>query len=144
MLATWSSQGWTPDVIGVDYAALLKPSRGFDEQHEALDHIWASLRAIASEYKALVLSASQVNADAYKGNTYWLNQSHFSGSKSLWAHCNAAIGLNFTVPERDQQLTRMNFIVIREREYLSDLPSQFLAVAGTPAIGRFHTISEFI
>jgi replicative DNA helicase len=144
ILDTWANQGWVPDVIGIDYMALLGFSRGFDKQHEAFDHAWARLRALASEYKALVLTASQVNADAYQANTYWLNQSHFTGSKGIWSHCNAAIGLNITTTEREQQITRMNFIVLREREYLSDLPSSYLAVAGCPKIGRFHLISEFI
>lgn len=143
-LDTWANQGWTADIIGIDYAALLASSKGFDKRHEALDHIWARLRAISTEFKALVLTASQVNADAYQGTSYWLNQSHFSGSKGIWSHCNAAIGLNITATERDQQVTRMNWIVLREREYLSGLPSSYLAVAGTPAIGRFHIISEFI
>jgi hypothetical protein len=143
-LTTWANQGWTADIIGLDYAALLASSRGLDKRHEALDHIWARLRAISTEFKALVLTASQVNADAYQGTSYWLNQSHFSGSKGIWSHCNAAIGLNITATERDQQVTRMNWIVLREREYLSGLPSSYLAVAGTPAIGRFHLISEFI
>lgn len=144
ILDTWAAQGWVPDVIGIDYMALLGFSRGFEKQHEAFDHTWARLRALASEYKALVLTASQVNADAYQANTYWLNQSHFTGSKGIWSHCNAAIGLNITTTEREQQITRMNFIVLREREYLSDLPSSYLAVAGCPKIGRFHLISSFI
>lgn len=143
-LLGWANKGWVPDVIGIDYAALLGFSRGFEKSHEAIEHVWSKLRAISSEFKSLVLTASQVNADAYHGSTYWLTQSSFTGSKSIWAYANACLGLNATVTERDQQITRMNWIVLRERNYLSQLPSSYLAVGGAPLLGRFHLISEFI
>lgn len=144
MLLGWANTGWVPDVIGIDYAALFARSRGFDKTHEALDHIYKVLRGISSEFKCLLLTASQVNAESYSANTYWLGMSNFASSKSLWAHVTAALGINHTAQERQQQVTRFNWIVIREREYLSELPSQFLAVAGCPSIARFHTLSSFI
>lgn len=143
-LLGWGAKGWTPDIIGIDYVALIGFSRGFDKQHEALDHIWAKLRAISSEFKSLVLTASQVNSESYQANNYWLTQASFSGSKSIWAHSNACIGLNATTLEREQQITRMNWIVLRERNYLSQLPSPYVASASCPSIGRFHLISSFI
>jgi hypothetical protein len=144
MLLAWANKGWVPDVIGVDYAALLAPSRGIKEKHEALDHIWKSLRQISQELKVLLLTASQTNADSYQASTYWLSKANFAGSKGIWAHCNAAIGINMTNTERRQQVTRFNFIAQREREYLSDVPSEYIAVAGCPHIGRFHLVSEFL
>ncbi len=144
MLLGWANQGWVADVVGVDYAALLAPSRGIKERHEALDHIWKSLRQISQELKVLMLTASQTNADAYNAATYWITKANFSGSKGIWAHCNAAIGINITNTERRQQVCRFNFIAQREREYMSDLPTEYIAVAGCPHIGRFHLLSEFI
>jgi hypothetical protein len=144
ILDTWASDGWVPDIVGIDYAALLGFSRGFDKSHEALEHLWGKLRALSSEFRCLVLTASQVNAESYQANTYWLSQSSFTGSKAIWAACNAAIGINITASERDKQVTRWNWIVLREREYLSNLPSSYLGIAGCPTLGRFHLISEFI
>jgi hypothetical protein len=133
-----------PDVVGLDYAALLAPSRATQERHEALDHIWKTLRQISQELKCLLLTAAQTNADAYKVETYWIRKNNFSGSKGIWAHCNAAIGINITEEEKRLQVTRLNFIAQREREYLSNVKSEYIAVAGCPSIGRFHLISEFI
>lgn len=143
-LAAWANKGWVPDIVGLDYAALLAPSKATQERHEALDHIWKTLRQISQEMKCLLLTASQTNADAYKVETYWIRKNHFSGSKGIWAHCNAAIGINVTEDERRKQVARFNFIALREREYLSNVKSEYIAVAGCPSIGRFHLISEFI
>jgi hypothetical protein len=143
-LAAWANKGWVPDVVGLDYAALLAPSRATQERHEALDHIWKTLRQISQELKCLLLTAAQTNADAYKVETYWIRKNNFSGSKGIWAHCNAAIGINITEEEKRLQVTRLNFIAQREREYLSNVKSEYIAVAGCPSIGRFHLISEFI
>jgi hypothetical protein len=143
-LAAWANKGWVPDVVGLDYAALLAPSKATAERHESLDHIWKTLRQISQEMKCLLLTAAQTNADAYKVETYWIRKNHFSGSKGIWAHCNAAIGINVTEQEKTQQVTRFNYIALREREYLSNVKSEYIAVAGCPSIGRFHLISEFI
>lgn len=140
-LSAWADKGWVPDVVGLDYAGLVAKSP-HTEGHEAHDHIWKNLRAISSEFKILLLTASQVNKEGY--NSWFLSKVNFTGSKGIWAHANAAIGINMTEFERDQQVTRLNYIVLREQEFLADLPSRYVAVAGSPHRGRFHLISRFI
>jgi hypothetical protein len=112
------------------------------EGHEAHDHIWKNLRAISSEFKILLLTASQVNKEGY--NSWYLSKVNFTGSKGIWAHANAAIGINMSEFERDSQICRLNYIVLREQEFLGELPSKYVAVAGSPHRGRFHLISRFI
>jgi hypothetical protein len=130
-----------PDVLGVDYAGLIAKSP-HTEGHEAHDHIWKNLRAISSEFKILLLTASQVNKEAY--SSFWLGKVNFTGSKGIWAHANAAIGINMNEYERESQVCRLNYIVLREMEFLADLPSRHIAVAGSPHRGRFHLVSRFI
>lgn len=50
-----------PDFIIVDYADLLKPVSKFTEKRNQLEEIIEELRAIASEYNAAVITASQAN-----------------------------------------------------------------------------------
>ena len=140
-LESWANKGWVPDVVAIDYAGLLARSKGM-ETHEALDHNWAELRKISSTFKILLLTASQSKATGY--TTRWLGMESFEGSKGINAHCNAVIGINIDQLERQQQVVRFNWIVLREQEYLLQLPSRHIAVAGCPNIGKFHLISEFI
>ena len=137
----WAQKGWLPDVVGIDYAGLLYRKGGV-ETHEAIDHNWAQLRAISSKYKILVLTAEQVKASGY--TKQWLGKEDFAGSKGINAHCNAIIGINMSELERAQQVARFNYIALREAEYLTQLPSRYIAVAGCPIVGRFHLVSEFI
>ena len=140
-LDAWAQKGWLPDVVGIDYAGLLHRKNGV-ETHEAIDHNWAQLRAISSKYKILVLTAEQVKASGY--TKQWLGKEDFAGSKGINAHCNAIIGINMSELERAQQVARFNYIALREADYLTQLPSRYIAVAGCPIIGRFHLVSEFI
>ena len=140
-LSAWADKGWVPDVLGIDYAGLISKSP-HTEGHEAHDHIWKNLRAISSEFKILLITASQVNKEGY--SSFWLGKTNFTGSKGIWAHANAAIGINMSEFERNEQVTRLNYIVLREQEFLAELPSRYVAVAGCPHRGRFHLLSRFI
>lgn len=141
-LRAWADAGWVPDVIGIDYADLLGKNKQYQDSHESIGHNWKILRAIGTEFQSLVLTATQVKAEGY--GTFWLGREHFSGSKAKNAHVNAMIGINITENERSQQVCRFNWIVLREAEYLLQLPSRYIAVGGSPSIGRFHQISCFV
>lgn len=140
-LDAWANTGWVPDVVAIDYAGLLARPKGM-ETHEALDHNWAELRKISSQFKILLLTASQCKASGYTSR--WLGMESFEGSKGINAHCSAVIGINIDQLERQQQVVRFNWIALREAEYMINLPSRHIAVAGCPNVGRFHLISEFI
>jgi len=140
-LDAWANKGWLPDVVGVDYFGLLARPKGL-ESHEAMDADWAGLRMLSTKYKILLLTASQTKAAGY--GKRWLGREDFSGSKGINAHTNAVIGINMDEMERANQVCRLNYVVVRESEFLTNLPSRYIAVAGCPAIGRFHVKSAFI
>jgi len=140
-LDAWATQGWLPEIVAVDYAGLIARDPAM-QTHEAIDHNFAMLRMISSKYKILVLTASQSKASGY--TTRWLGLADFEGSKGINAHCNGVIGINLDQYERQQQVVRFNWIKLREQEYLLNLPTRQIAVAGSPSIGRYHLKSEFV
>lgn len=142
-LAAWANNGWIPDVLAVDYVGLLARHPELPS-HESIDNDYAQLRAISSKYKILVLGASQAKSSAYAPGARWLSMADFAGSKGILSHSNAVIGIQADVVERQNQACRWNYLVLREAEHLLNLPSRYLAIAGSPAIGRYHLISTFM
>lgn len=113
--------GFVPDVIAIDYADLLSASDGkVNEFRHQQDHIWKSLRALSQERHALVLTATQADADSYRKGT--LSLSNFSEDKRKYAHVTAQYGLNQDPHGREKKLgiMRINEIVVREGEFSAD------------------------
>lgn len=63
-LVTLAAQGYHPDVILVDYGAIMKPTRRLGEMRHEVAGIFEELRAMADEFDAVVWSASQANRAA--------------------------------------------------------------------------------
>jgi hypothetical protein len=57
-------QGYTPDLIIVDYGDLVKPIGGFKEIRHQLENIYEDLRSLAGEFKIPIWTASQANRSA--------------------------------------------------------------------------------
>ena len=113
--------GFVPDVIAVDYADLLSADDGaVTEFRHRQDHIWKSLRALSQERHALVLTATQANAESYTRSR--LSISNFSEDKRKLAHVTAQYGLNQDPQGREKRLgiLRVNEIVIREGAFSPD------------------------
>jgi hypothetical protein len=142
-LQTWADrEGWVPSVIVLDYAELLARHPNSKDAVESTDLNWMEMRAISTDFNCLLLTASQCNASGY--GSWLLGRESFSGSKAKAAHANSVIGINMTDHEKDNQVCRMNYIVCRESEFLTQIESRIIGVAGTPITGRFHQISCFI
>lgn len=60
-LEKMKNRGFTPDVIIVDYADLLRPSSNLREKRHELETIYEQLRALAQVHKCCVWTASQTN-----------------------------------------------------------------------------------
>lgn len=110
--------GFVPDLIAIDYADLLSADDGkvSDFRHRQ-DHIWKGLRGLSQEKHALVLTATQADADSYKKGR--LSISNFSEDKRKLAHVTAQYGLNQDPSGREKELgiLRINEIVVREGEF---------------------------
>lgn len=113
--------GFVPDVIIVDYADLLSADDGQvkDFRHRQ-DHVWKSLRALSQERHALLITATQADAESYKKGR--LSISNFSEDKRKLAHVTAQFGLNHDPQGREKRLglLRINEIVVREAFFSAD------------------------
>ncbi len=122
ILNEWEqNDGFVPDVIAVDYADLLSADDGkAGEFRHKQDHIWKGLRALLQEKHALMITATQADADSYKRDR--LSLMNFSEDKRKYAHVTAQYGLNQDPQGREKKLgiMRINEIVVREGEFSAD------------------------
>lgn len=117
-LKLWEQyDNFVPDVILVDYADLLTaPVKEFRHKQ---DYIWKNLRGLSQEKHALVITATQSDADSY--DTDLLKLSNFSEDKRKYSHVTAMFGLNQDKDGHEKKLgvLRLNELVIREGEFSS-------------------------
>lgn len=60
-LGQLSAQGWTPDLIIIDYLDLLKPHRSYQSTTEELDAITKAVHGMAKELNTRIWTATQLN-----------------------------------------------------------------------------------
>ena len=56
-----STKGFMPDVVVIDYADLLRTSRGYGEKRFELEAVYEELRALAQELNVVMITADQTN-----------------------------------------------------------------------------------
>jgi hypothetical protein len=110
----WDREGWSPDVVVVDYADILAPSSKTQEARESINNTWKRLRAISQEFHCLLLTATQADAASYTAPL--IRRSNFSDDKRKYAHVTGTFAINQTEDERKMDVTRVNWIVLREQE----------------------------
>jgi len=141
-LENWERfDSFVPDIIAIDYADLLSSDDGkVNEFRHRQDHVWKSLRALSQEKHALVLTATQADADSYKRGR--LSISNFSEDKRKLAHVTAQYGLNQDPKGREKKLgiMRINEIVVREGDFSADNEVCILQdlAAGRPFLESFR------
>ncbi len=113
----WARQGFTADIIIVDYADLLRPESNKEFRHQQ-NQIWGDLRRLSQTPRnnvlPLVITATQADAASYKA--FRLDLSNFSEDKRKFGHVTAMYGLNQSPDGREKELglLRVNEIIIRE------------------------------
>jgi hypothetical protein len=113
ILDGWSREnGWTPDVIVIDYADIMASDHARLEPRDQNNERWKQLRALSQSLHCLVVTATQTDADAYKRNV--ITKSNFSEDKRKLAHVTGMIGLNQTPEEDGIGVMRLNWVVRRE------------------------------
>jgi len=122
VLNVWEQvDGFVPDVICIDYADLMEPNDShISEVRHKQDSVWKGLRGISQTYHALLITATQADADSYRRER--LSRSNYSEDKRKFAHCTAMYGLNQDPLDREKKLgiLRLNEIVVRESAFSSD------------------------
>jgi hypothetical protein len=117
VLTDYRREGWTPDIVVIDYADIMAPPDGVRDTLDQIDENWKHLRRISQDFNCLVLTATQSSAAAYNKKTPTLNRSHFSGRKTKLAHVTAMIGINVTDGWRERGVSGLNFVVRREGQW---------------------------
>ena len=115
ILDNWERDGWIADVIVIDYADILAPVYGVKESRDQINATWKGMRALSQSRHCLVVTATQADANSYDVET--LSRSNFSEDKRKYAHVTGMFGINRTSDEKEQGITRLNWIQLRESNF---------------------------
>lgn len=133
-------EGFLPDVIIFDYADIMASEKHAPKEFRHQENEkWKGLRALSQERHALVLTASQSDADGMSRET--LRMANFSEDMRKLAHVTAMYGLNQTLEEKRKGLMRVNEIVVREGDFDSGRTVTVLQAlqVGRPVLKSFWT-----
>lgn len=116
ILELWENEGFTPDVIVVDYADIMVLDYRTDERTKQ-NEVWAQLRGISQKKHALLLTVTQTDSKSY--NQDRINQGNFSEDKRKYGHVTAMYGLNQDSKGREKSMGLMyiNAILLREDDF---------------------------
>ena len=133
-------ENFVPSVIIIDYADIMAPDKDCKQLQfrEQENKKWQRLRAIAQDYKCLVITASQADAESYANNRT-IGAKNFSEDKRKNAHVTAGFGLNQTDAEKEKGLIRINSYLARDNDFLSSNVVTVLQrlQIGRPVLGSF-------
>ncbi len=115
ILSNWEREGWSPDVVIVDYADILDPIDSKLDERGRVNDTWKALRSMSLSLHCLVVTASQTDAAAYQQNI--ITRKNFSNDKRILAHVTGMIGLNQTLEEKETNLMRLNWVVRRSSRF---------------------------
>lgn len=130
--------GWAADVVVVDYADLLAPVNGLADTRDQINQTWKRLRSLAMKKHCLVVTATQVKASAYKKDV--MDKSDFANDKRKFAEVTAMIAVNQKEEEKEAQIQRLNYVVLREGDFRT---SKCLFVANCLAVANPLVLSTF-
>lgn len=129
--------GWSPDLIVMDYVDLLDMGDWKEKRH-AIDRTWGRLRGLSQELHCCVLTATQADAASYAQTV--LTMTNFSDSKLKNAHATGIVGLNQTKDEKEQGAIRLNWVALRENDQ-GFTEYKCVAVAECRPLARVCTVS---
>ena len=103
---------FVPDVVVVDYADLLAPSKkAGNEYRHKLDDVWKGLRRVSQERNVLTITASQSNKESIDRD---MKQGDVAEDIRKIAHVTSAIALNQKKEEQHKGILRVSQMAIRE------------------------------
>jgi len=114
LLTLLKAQGLPPDLVIVDYADILKAERRMGEMRHEQAGIYEDLRAIAGEFDAAMLTASQTNKNALDKST--VTMADFAESFEKAAIADAVIAFCQTNDERVDKTCRLYGAAVRNAE----------------------------
>lgn len=108
----WDRQGFTVDVLVIDYADILAPINRKREPRDQIHETWTTMRSICNKLHCLLITGTQADADSYEKKIQ--TKKNFSGDKRKLGHANALMGINVTGEEKESCISRYNWIVKRK------------------------------
>lgn len=108
------SEDFTPDIIIVDHADILKPEResgGIEKE----DQTWMSLARMAGERKALVVTGTQLTKDSL--DAIDIKQKHTARWIGKLGHVDMMLSLNQTEEEKRMGVMRIGVMVHRHKDF---------------------------
>lgn len=130
--------GWTPDVIAIDYADLLAPLSTKMEVRDQINETWKQLRRMSMELHCLVLTATQSTRTGY--DAPFLKKAHTSEDKRKSSYVTGMVGINCRDDDKDMGVMRLNWIKAREMAFRE---KEFCFVAGCLDVGNPSMLSVF-
>lgn len=133
-------EGFVPDVVIVDYADILKPSKNSarDEYRHRLNDIWMRLASLAHEYNISVWTATQTNRDGLQGD---IELANIAEEFRKIAHCSMLIAINQKKAEREEGVVRLKALIKRD-DSISDADEA--VVLQQMQIGKFYLDSKLV
>lgn len=106
-------EGFIPDVIAIDYPAILAPEENsfHSKEYSVISETWKVLKKIAEERQVLLIAPIQANRAGV--NVENLQMEHTSGSIDIQAHCDKCISLNQSGDDYDKKIMRIGKIIDR-------------------------------
>lgn len=114
-LDRWERDGWSPDLVAIDYADILAPVNGAADTRDQINMTWKLMRRMSQERHCLVLTATQTNAASYEADL--IRKKNFSEDKRKHAHVTAMLALNQSDTEKERGLMRLNWVDFREGDF---------------------------
>jgi hypothetical protein len=110
----WIEEGFTPDLVVIDYSDLLAPVDGKVDTREQINTTWKYLRSISQKYHVLLVTATQADAQSFKSGL--LSRVNFSEDRRKLDHVTGMIGINQRPEEEENEVVRLNWVNRREEK----------------------------
>lgn len=137
-LDSWERQGWSPDMVVIDYADIMAHSGKFREPRDSVNKTWIDLRSLSQAKNVLVVTATQANREGYGLRT--LDRRALSEDKRKLAHVTALYALNVWGEEREAGVMRISCMGKRKGGYH---PTRCVHVATCLALANPTVLSCF-
>jgi archaellum biogenesis ATPase FlaH len=140
ILQMWQDDGWTADVVVIDYMDILAPpdSAKKQEYRHQIDATWREARRLSQDWQCLLLTATQCDRKGY--GQYILTMENLSEDKRKLSHATAIMGLTNTHKEDEMDVLRINWI---ENRMKKASVSRCLFIAGCRDISDMMILTEW-
>lgn len=109
-----SVEGFTPDMLIVDYGMLLKPTVNYKDKRTAIESVYEDLRAVADDYNLAVWTAAQGNRGALSKKIVTMND--LAECFAIGNVCDGLVSMCQTSKEKSQGDMRLFLAKIRDNE----------------------------